>query len=124
MLYRSLGARSFDRFWWYWNPIFGYYLGKHVHAPLKRWVWPGLAIIATFIICGALHDLVTIAARGSLSLLFVPWFILLGLGVVISKAINMDISSLPWIVRAGINVSYILVSLSLAFYVVRLLALK
>ncbi len=31
MFIRSFGAGSFARFWQYWNPIFGYGLGKYVY---------------------------------------------------------------------------------------------
>jgi len=35
MFYRSLGAGSIAGFWRYWNPVFGYYLGRYIYAPLK-----------------------------------------------------------------------------------------
>jgi hypothetical protein len=33
MLHRSFGAASFAAFWQYWNPIWGYGLGKYVYTP-------------------------------------------------------------------------------------------
>ena len=62
MLARSLGAGSFGEFWRYWNPIWGYGLGKYVFAPLKKALPPALALVATFVVSGALHDLATMLA--------------------------------------------------------------
>lgn len=92
MLYRSLGADSFAEFWQYWNPIFGYYLGRHVFVPLKNWLPPAIALIVTFIFCGALHDLVTTLVRGSIAFLFTPWFFVMGLGVVSGQFIQLNYS--------------------------------
>lgn len=66
----------------------------------------------TFVLCGALHDLVTTAVRGSAALLFTPWFFLLGAGVVLGRRAGMDFSSRPWAVRVGINLTYIVACLA------------
>ena len=42
MLYRSFGAGTYAGFWQYWNPIWGYGLGKYVYAPLNVACRPGL----------------------------------------------------------------------------------
>lgn len=63
MLRRSFGASSFAGFWQYWNPIWGYGLGKYVYSPLQRVLPMAIALITTFVISGALHDLVTMALR-------------------------------------------------------------
>ena len=107
MLRRSLGAGSFAGFWQYWNPVWGYGLARYVHSPLKRVVPPRAALIATFVVCGALHDLVIIAIRGSATFLFTPWFFLLGIGVVLGRAVGMDFSSRPWLIRACVNLTYV-----------------
>ena len=36
MLHRSFGAGTLAKFWQYWNPIWGYYLGRYIHGPLKK----------------------------------------------------------------------------------------
>ena len=64
MFQRSFGARSFAIFWQYWNPVFGYALGRYIYAPLKYMLSPTAALIATFVVCGILHDAVTTAVRG------------------------------------------------------------
>lgn len=76
-LYRSLGAKNFSTFWNYWNPIFGYYLGKKIFKPLKRIFPIGLALIFTFIFCGLLHDFVTTILRKKISLFFTFWFLIM-----------------------------------------------
>jgi hypothetical protein len=40
------------------------------------------------------------------------WFFLLGVGVVVGRGLNMDFSERPWLVRAGINLTYLLVCLA------------
>ncbi len=123
MLQRSLGAGSFAGFWQYWNPVFGYGLGRYVYSPLKRVVPPAVALVMTFVVCGALHDLVTIAIRGSATFFFTPWFFLLAVGVLLGRAAGMDLSGRPWLVRAGVNFSYITVCLGLTLVVRRVFAI-
>ncbi|MEJ8569382.1 hypothetical protein [Elongatibacter sediminis] len=114
MLERSLGAKSFAVFWQYWNPIFGYALGRYVFAPLKRALPPAVALVITFVVCGAVHDLVTALVRGSPAFLFTPWFFFLGLGVVLARLTRMDLSRLPWGIRASVNLAYVASCLGLA----------
>jgi len=123
MLHRSLGAGTFAGFWQYWNPIFGYYLGRYVDSPLRRALPRTTSLVLTFVICGALHDLVTMAVRGSVAFLFTPWFFLLGLGVVLGGSVGMDFSSRPWAVRAGINLTYILACLAVTLIARRFFAI-
>ncbi len=117
MFNRSLGAGSFAKFWQYWNPVFGYYLGSYIYAPLKRWLPPAIALIITFVACGALHDAVAIMLRGSMVFLFTPWFLLMGTGVVIGHAVQFDYSEHSWFVRALINIGYVGVCLVFALMV-------
>jgi len=114
MLYRSLGARSFDAFWHYWNPIFGYLLGRYVYAPSKRLLPAAAALIVTFVVCGAIHDAVTVLVKGSTAFLFTRWFFFLGWGVVLSRFLKMNISRYPWLLRAGCNIAYVLICLAMA----------
>ncbi len=116
MLYRSLGARSFAVFWQYWNPIFGYLLGRFVFAPCKRVLPPALALIVTFLVCGAVHDLVTAIFRGSSAFLFTAWFFFLSLGVVASRVLRMDLQRYPWALRATTNLLYLAACLALALW--------
>lgn len=117
MLHRSLGAKNFSTFWNYWNPIFGYYLGKYVFKPLKSYFPSTIALVFTFIFCGLLHDAVTTTARGSISLFFSTWFLLMGIGVVVSRTLKHDFSSYPWILRAFINLLFIGLCLSATVFI-------
>jgi hypothetical protein len=107
MLHRSLGASSFAGFWRHWNPVFGYGLGRYVFSPLRRVVPAAVALVATFVFSGAIHDLVTVAVRGSMAFLFTPWFFFLGLGVLAGATAQMDLSGRPWLVRAAANIAYV-----------------
>ncbi|MFD1186596.1 acyltransferase [Pontibacter rugosus] len=115
-LYRSLGAKNFSTFWNYWNPIFGYYLGKYIFKPLKRTFPVSLSLILTFVFCGLIHDAVTIIVRGETSWFFSIWFLFMGLAVLLSKALHHDFSRNVWIVRAFINLALISVCLVLTIY--------
>jgi len=117
MLGRSFGARSFAGFWQHWNPIFGYYLGKYIFVPLKRVLPPYVALVLTFIVTGITHDLVTIAVRQNVAFLFTPWFLFLGIGVVLSKVTKMNIGASSWRLRAVIHSTYLGVCLALTFLV-------
>ena len=113
MLQRSFGATSFARFWQYWNPIWGYGLGKYVYVPLKRVLPAALAVIMTFVVSGLIHDLVTMALRRSVTFFFTPWFFVLGIGVVVGRAVGMDLSNLPWGARVCINLTYLIISVAI-----------
>lgn len=119
MLRRSLGARSFARFWQYWNPIFGYGLGRYVFVPLKRALPASLALLLTFLVNGIIHDLVTVLVRGSSALLFTTWFLLLGVGVLVGQWGKMDLSRHAWAVRAAVNLIYLLGCFGIAWGLTR-----
>jgi hypothetical protein len=107
MLRRSLGAGSLSKFWQYWNPIWGYYLGRYVHAPLRKYMPSTMALVLTFAVSGALHDVVVTIVRGGLAFIFTPWFILVGIGIVAGQALHIDYSGYSWSTRAAINITYI-----------------
>ena len=123
MLYRSLGAGSLDNFWRYWNPIFGYYLAKYVDSPLRRFLPRSIALLLTFVICGALHDLAAMAARGSVAFFCTTMFFFFGLGVLFGRWAALDFSGLPWAARAAINVTYIVACFALALLARKTLAI-
>ena len=57
MFSRAFGASDFTRFWQYWNPLGGYFLGYFCYAPLRRFAPRPLCLIVTFALNGLLHDL-------------------------------------------------------------------
>ena len=123
MLRHSFGASSFAGFWQYWNPIWGYGLGKYVYSPLQRVLPMAIALIMTFVVSGGIHDLVIMALRRSVTFLFTPWFFVLGVGVVLGRAVGMDLSNRPWWVRAGINFAYLVIGLVITIIAKRVLAI-
>ena len=104
MIFRSLGAGKFSTFWKYWNPIWSFYLGKFVFKPIKTILPPSLSLILTFGFCGLLHDAVIMLIRWKFTLLFTPWFLIMGLWVIISNFTKLDYSMYRWINRAIINI--------------------
>lgn len=119
MLKRSLGAGSFTKFWRYWNPIWGYALGRYIYAPLLRFVPAALALILTFTISGAIHDLAATLVRRSPAFLFTPWFLLMSIAVIVEQALSVDFSERAFKTRVAINLAYVLGSLGLTLLVTR-----
>lgn len=98
-------------------------MGRFVYSPLKRVLPRVLAVIMTFAISGAVHDLATMAVRRSPAFLFTPWFFLLGVGVVLGRLIRLDYSDRPWMVRVAINLTYLVVCLVATLLAKRVLAI-
>jgi hypothetical protein len=117
MLYHSLGASTFAGFWRYWNPIWGYYLGRYIYSPLMRWLPSTISLVITFVASGAIHDIVLSAVTGRTVFIFTPWFFLMGVGVAVSQALRIDYSNFAWPIRAFINISFIGVSWALAYVI-------
>ena len=117
MLRRSFGARSFAEFWQYWNPIFGYGLGKYVYAPLKLVLPSRLALVLTFVVTGVIHDVATMAVRRDVAFLFIPWFFFLGAGVVLGQFAKMNLAQHSWAIRALTHTVYLCACLALAILV-------
>lgn len=120
MLRRSLGAVTFAGFWRYWNPVFGYVLGRYVYAPFRRFLPSALALILTFAVCGALHDLVAMAIRRSATFPFSFWFLFLAVGVLMGNAVGMDLTGKSWALRACSNLAYLGICLAISIAVRRL----
>lgn len=117
MLNRSLGAGKFSIFWQYWNPIWGYYLGKYIFKPLKFIFPAALSLIITFIVCGFIHDIAIMLLNQKFSLFLTPWFLFMGLCVIITDYAKVDYSNFPWLGRASINLLIITGCLFLAYEV-------
>ena len=123
MLSRSFGAGSFAEFWQYWNPIWGYGLGKYIYAPLQHVLPVAVALIMTFVISGAIHDLVTMAISRSITFFFTPWFFVLSIGVALGRAARMDLSNHPWLLRVALNVTYLVVGIAITILAKSVLAI-
>lgn len=107
MLRRSLGAGSFREFWRYWNPIWGYYLGRYIYLPLRTKTLTSLALLLTFLVSGFLHDLAIMLFRQQPSFKLSFWFLLMGNMVLLSEALSVSYSQFPLQIKAMINLSFI-----------------
>jgi hypothetical protein len=114
MLRRSLGASSFAGFWRHWNPIWSYGLGRFVLTPARQFFPLPIALILTFCVSGFLHDAVIMMMRREFALLFTPWFLVLGLGVVISEHFRWSFATQPLWRRASIIIIYAVSSLAVS----------
>ncbi|NND85356.1 MAG: acyltransferase [Acidimicrobiia bacterium] len=114
MVSRSLGADTFSGFWRYWNPIWGYYLGRYVNVPLRRVLPPPLALVGTFAVSGAIHDSAILVVTGRPTLLLTSWFTVLGLAVVLLSRFGVRYRFDTWAARAFVNVSILAVSYAIA----------
>ena len=121
MLSRSLGAPNPRIFWQYWNPIFGYYLGKYIYANLRKVLPSFLSIIITFIVSGLVHDLVTIAVNGYTSFFFTLFFLLLSLVLVITEWIRFDLCRYGNSVRIAFNLFYLISCFAVTYYLIYLI---
>jgi len=113
MLVRSFGAGTFAKFWQYWNPIWGYALGRYIYAPLNRFLPASVSLILTFAISGGIHDLATMLVRGAPAFLFMSWFFLMGVVVVFGRLLKLDYSAHPFLIRVAINLSLVVACLML-----------
>lgn len=119
MLRRAFGAPSFAAFWQYWNPVWSYGLGRFVYTPLQNLFPRPLSALLTFTISGAIHDLATMLVRRDLAILFTPWFFLMGLCAVFSKAVNINLAHKPSWLRTLVNLMVISGTLTVTLLVKR-----
>ncbi|WP_279350180.1 MBOAT family O-acyltransferase [Erythrobacter litoralis] len=116
MLDRSLGAANFGGFWRHWNPIWSYGLARYIMAPLTRAIPFPAALVLTFAASGLVHDLVIMALRRELALLFTPWFVLCALLVVLGNRLGWRVTHKPWAVRAALNLFQLAATAGIAMF--------
>lgn len=119
MLRRAFTAGTLAGFWRHWNPVFGYYLGRFVHVPFARVAPRPVAVVVTFLVSGAIHDLATLAVRGSTQLLFTVWFGTIGTEVVLATAMGVDLSRCGRLLRVAVNAGHVLAALGVALTITR-----
>lgn len=107
MLKRSFGAASPRIFWQYWNPVFGYYLGKYVYQPSRSIFPPLLSLFITFAVSGLIHDAVTFAVRGFTNFFFLIFFLTSALILILSEYLNIHWSKYSLPVRVLFNLAHI-----------------
>jgi hypothetical protein len=110
---RPLCATSFSRFWYFWNPVYGYPLLFYVYRPLRRLLPRPCAVFLTFLASGFfLHDLpFSMSAdlyRGKLEVPSVTiLFAIFGGFVLLSEALHLDLTGCPRWQRAAANLGWL-----------------
>ncbi len=96
MFTKPFKASSLRKFWWYWNPGYGYFLLYYCYSPLRKVISPPFALILTFLVCGFSHDILylvpmAIINNGKIPLPFVTtWFLLMSVGILIAEYTRAD----------------------------------
>lgn len=76
-------------------------------------VW--LAVLITFAVSGGLHDIAVSVVKWQFIFFFTPWFVFMGLMVVVTKYLDLTYGGLPWGVKAVINSAFIGVCLAATY---------
>jgi hypothetical protein len=129
MFTRSFGSGSPAEFWRYWNPVYGYVLNYRCYRPLRRWLTRSPALLLTFAASGfLLHDLpfgwwLRLLKTGALPLPFVSlWFVLIGIGILLAEALRVNYADRPLGVRIALNSLWILLPLTIALWLNRVIS--
>lgn len=95
MLRQAFFANSFGQFWQRWNPLFSYYLLYSCYRPLSNFLPRSVAVILTFAVSGAVHDLAASLAIRALSVQFTATFVAWGGVVVLEEGLRIRSRGLP-----------------------------
>ena len=130
MLRRAFGASSFDRFWRFWNPVYGYGLYYWCYRPLRQRLPSAWCVLLTFAASGfLLHDLpfgwwvrlIRFFGAGPFPIPLVTlWFVLMGGLVLLCRGLRVDYGAWPFAGRAAINAGCVLAALLAALGLGRL----
>lgn len=74
------------------------------------------ATLITFVVSGALHDLAVSLVKWHVVIFFTPWFAFMGLAVIFSSKMGISYAGFSWYIRALINVSLIIVTLCITYF--------
>lgn len=114
-------ATSFAKFWWYWNPVYGYYLYYYCYKPLASYLPRSIAVLATFVFSGVMHDIPFIllslfTTKRMPSFTITVMFLFLGIVVVTTEKLNMSFRKVPEICRWVIHLSNIFLCWRMSLY--------
>ncbi|MFY8272962.1 acyltransferase [Pseudoalteromonas sp. SSDWG2] len=116
MLKNAFGAPSFDIFWNYWNPIWGFYLSRYVMRPLNKYLYGPIAFILTFTLSGALHDVAVSLVKWEVVFLITPWFTLMGVIAYLFDGFHIRFHSAKFVTRSIINAAIIFASYAVMWW--------
>ncbi len=106
-------AASLRKFWWYWNPGYGYFLLFYCYRPLRSYFPHAWALIITFLVCGFFHDILymvpmAIMDDGKIPLPFVTtWFLFIAIGIIISEMMQLDLKKINPAIRPIIHLVFL-----------------
>ena len=106
MLERAFGAGSFRGFWQHWNPIWGYYLSFKITRPLSQILPIEVAILVTFLVSGAIHDLAISLVKQE-QFFFSVWFTIMGFYTLLETRLNISYRAKAWPFKAALNLTII-----------------
>jgi hypothetical protein len=115
-------ASSLRKFWWYWNPGYGYFLLFYCYRPLRSVLPHSMALIITFLICGFLHDILYIVPMaimdgGKIPLPFVStWFLFISIGIIISEYLRIDFKNIQSEIRPIIHFGFLALTFASTVY--------
>ncbi len=130
MFKKSFQASSYRKFWWYWNPVYNYFLTKYIYRPLKKILPNSISMLITFLASGfLLHDLpimLIILATVKLILPFPTtiFFIVLGTTVIVSEKLKLNFVHFQPKNRIIIHLGTIVFSFTLSLSIVIILLIK
>ncbi len=114
MLRQSFFADSFSKFWRNWNPLFSYYLLYYCYLPLQKFLPRFAAVVLTFALSGAVHDLAASLLLMRVTFLFTLTFAFLGLFLNIEEGLGLHIKNSPLFLRPFYHLTVITASYFLA----------
>ncbi|HKI77683.1 MAG TPA: MBOAT family O-acyltransferase [Ignavibacteriaceae bacterium] len=117
MFRRSLGASTFSGFWKYWNPLFSYYLYFKCYKPLSKFLPRRPAVIITFMLSGAIHDLAASLVYGKVVVFLIFVFGCWGFLVVITELLGINFSNLSFKARAFAHSALIVLPAAVGIYI-------
>ncbi len=121
-------ATTFRRFWYYWNPLYGYVLAYFCYAPLRRIAGKEISFVATFALSGfLLHDFPVFIILNLAKLPFpfpfpfvTVMFVAVALIVRLSEFVGVTLRDVPKFLRVVSHLAVISgafsVSLAMSFY--------
>lgn len=116
MFIKPFRAKSLRKFWWYWNPGYGYFLLYYCYRPMRKFMPAPVALTATFLLCGFLHDILylvpmAIMNGGNIPLPFVTtWFLLISTGIIISEQAQVNFAEIRPAFRPALHLGFLVVT--------------
>ncbi len=120
MFKKSFQAKSFREFWWYWNPVYGFYLSAFIFKPLRKIMPQNMAFFFTFAVCGLfLHDIPIVLSVLLLEGVLLPFpgtifFSIVGLINVLSIRFKLKFDNITTMGRVAIHFAMIIGSFIIA----------